>query len=113
MSQFATRSRKALAVLVSATLLAGSLAASSGADAKPIWFPKPLPAKPMPLPMPFKPGPKFGGYGYGAAALAGSLALGVIAAGAAAAADEDCYITRRSMVDEDGNEYIRRVRVCD
>ena len=108
MSQFATRSRKALAALVSATLLAGSLAASSGADAKPIWFPKP-----MPLPMPFKPGPKFGGYGYGAAALAGGLALGAIAAGAAAAADEDCYITRRSMVDEDGNEYIRRVRVCD
>ena len=101
MSQFIVRGRKALTLLVSATVLAGSLAVSSGASAKPIVFPKPFPGAI------YKPG-----FGYGAAALAGGLALGAIAASAASAEDE-CYIVRRRMIDEDGNEYIRRVRVCD
>ncbi|HWG05786.1 MAG TPA: hypothetical protein VG271_12300 [Beijerinckiaceae bacterium] len=104
MSRITARGRKALAIIVSATVLAGGFAASSGAMAKPIVFPKPLPI--------FKPSPKFGGFGYGAAAIAGGLALGAIAANAAAAAD-DCYVVRRVMIDEDGNEYVRRVRICE
>lgn len=63
-----------------------------------------------------------GGWGYGAAAL-GGMAVGLVAAGAASAnagaysqdAAElgDCYLVRRRAVDEDGNVYIRRVRVCE
>ena len=102
MSRFIARGRKTLSLVVSATVLAGGFAASSGAMAKPIVFPKPMPI--------FKPGPKFGGFGYGAAAIAGGLALGAIAANAVA---DDCYVVRRVMIDEDGNEYVRRVRVCE
>ena len=52
------------------------------------------------------------GVGYGGIVL-GGLALGALAAGAAAAADEDCYLESRRVVDEDGNVYVRRVRVCE
>ncbi len=60
-----------------------------------------------------KPGPKFGGFGFGPGLVAGSLALGAIAAGSVAVSAEDCYIVRRVLIDDDGNEYVRRVRVCD
>ena len=106
MSPFAT-SRKALALLASAAVLAGSLATSNAANAKPFWIPKPFPGPVS------KPGPKFGGYGYGAAALAGGLALGAIAASAAAEPESECYVTPQRMIDEDGNEYFARVRVCE
>ncbi|MDR7035603.1 hypothetical protein J2X36_000338 [Methylobacterium sp. BE186] len=59
-----------------------------------------------------KPGGYGPGWGYGAAALAGGLALGAIAVGAAGAA-ESCYVERRRMEDEEGNVYVRRVRVCE
>ncbi|MER2263738.1 hypothetical protein [Methylobacterium oxalidis] len=62
-----------------------------------------------------KPGYGYGGYGpgwgYGAAALAGGLALGAIAA--SAAETDACFIERRRMVDEEGNVYVRKVRVCE
>ena len=65
-------------------------------------------------------GYKYGnGWGYGAAAL-GGMAVGLVAAGAASAnAGQasayagECYLVRRQAVDEDGNVYIRRVRVCE
>lgn len=55
------------------------------------------------------------GWGYGAAALAGGMALGAIAASAASSSAEagDCYFERRKALDEDGNVYVRRVRVCE
>ncbi len=61
------------------------------------------------------------GWGYGAAAL-GGMAAGLVAAGAASAnanAGQDtgyageCDLVRRRAIDEDGNVYIRRVRVCE
>jgi hypothetical protein len=52
------------------------------------------------------------GVGYGGVVL-GGLALGALAAGAAAAADGDCYLESRRVVDEFGNVYFRRVRVCE
>lgn len=61
------------------------------------------------------------GWGYGAAAL-GGMAVGLVAAGAASASTNvgqaseyagECYFVRRRAVDEDGNMYIRRIRVCD
>ena len=61
------------------------------------------------------------GWGYGAAAL-GGMAVGLVAASAASAnagAGQEsgyageCYLARRRAVDEDGNVYIRRVRVCE
>ncbi|AWN40903.1 hypothetical protein [Methylobacterium durans] len=51
------------------------------------------------------------GWGYGAAALAGGLALGAIAASAAEAGS--CTIERQRVEDEEGNVYVRRVRVCE
>lgn len=63
-----------------------------------------------------------GGWGYGAAAL-GGMAVGLVAAGAASANAGaysqvsaevgECYLVRRRAVDEDGNVYVRRVRVCE
>lgn len=52
------------------------------------------------------------GVGYGRIVL-GGLALGALAAGAAAAADEECYLESRGVVDEFGDVYVRRVRVCE
>ncbi|MEA1831031.1 hypothetical protein U8607_02960 [Methylobacterium durans] len=51
------------------------------------------------------------GWGYGAAALVGGLALGAIAASAAEAGS--CTIERQRVEDEEGNVYVRRVRVCE
>jgi hypothetical protein len=66
-----------------------------------------------------KPKPHYGyggpGWGYGAAAM-GGLAVGMIAASAASASapsSGECYYVRRKVEDEDGNLYIRRVRVCE
>ncbi|HEY0441011.1 MAG TPA: hypothetical protein VGD36_13130 [Xanthobacteraceae bacterium] len=55
------------------------------------------------------------GYGYGVplAIGAGGLALGAVAAGAAGAYDDECYVRRQRFVDEDGNTFVRRVRVCE
>lgn len=52
------------------------------------------------------------GVGYGGVVL-GGLALGALAAGAAAAADGECYLESRRVIDDFGNVYFRRVRVCE
>lgn len=52
------------------------------------------------------------GVGYGGIVL-GGLALGAMAAGAAAASQGDCYLESRRVVDDYGNVYVRRVRVCE
>ena len=103
MSSFAIP-RKAVALLASVTVLAGGLAASNAAEAKPFWTPKPFPGAFH------NHGPRFGGYGYGAVAFAGGLALGAIAA---AESENACYVVRQRMIDDDGNEYFARVRVCE
>lgn len=74
----------------------------------PVFLPKPgFPYIPQPKPI-------YGnGYGYGAAALAGGLALGGIAATLAARSDQDCTVLRRIVEDQDGNQYVRHVRVCE
>ncbi len=48
------------------------------------------------------------------------MTVGLIAASAASAHaaqafgdDRECYLVRRRAVDEDGNMYVRRVRVCE
>ena len=83
----------------------------------PIKFPGKYPVG-GPLKVPgygYKPHYGYGGpgWGYGAAALAGGLAIGAIAASAASASDDACFIERRRMVDDEGNLYVRRVRVCE
>ena len=69
---------------------------SAGASAKPLYF---------------KSNHSYG-MGYGGVVL-GGLALGALAAGAAAAAEGDCYLESRRVVDEYGNVYVRRIRVCE
>ncbi len=98
MLNLAIRTRRALAIVVSATVLAGAVTASTGASAKPIFWP---------------PIHHHHHWGFGPGALFGGLALGALAAGATEAEYGDCGIARRVVVDEYGNEYVRRVRVCD
>lgn len=102
MTMFSTRGRKALAILAACA----TLIVAGEASAKPIFIPKPFPHGPH-FPH-FPHGPHFG---WGAAALAGTLAAGAIVAGEALA--EDCVVTHRVYIDEDGTEVVRRVRLCD
>ena len=130
MARFSSLAR--IVPAATATLLAvGMLAAPTSASA---YFPLPKCApycsKAPTLNKVFLPkyGPKYGygggykygnGWGYGAAAL-GGMAVGLVAAGAASANagqvsayDGECTLVRRRAIDEDGNVYIRRVRVCE
>jgi hypothetical protein len=102
MNIVANRSRKALALIVAATVLAGTFTASSSASAKPFFFPKPIH---------FNHGPHFGGFGLGAA-IVGGLVVGALVAHAEHA-ERECYLTNRRTFDDYGNEYIRQIRVCD
>ena len=104
--------RKALAV--ASLALAAGLSAPSGASAKPIQLYPCWKFNACNVQKPFKPAYGYGpGWGYGAAAL-GGLAVGAIAASAASAGPSgECYYERRRVEDEDGNLYIRRVRVCE
>ncbi|GJD49937.1 hypothetical protein OPKNFCMD_2673 [Methylobacterium crusticola] len=99
MATFPRRTGAALAL--SAALLGGGLAASTGASAGPLGSCKFHPCH----------GYRAWNPGYAAAAVAGGLALGAIAAAAAYA--PTCYVARRPVVDAYGNTYLRRVRVCE
>jgi hypothetical protein len=54
------------------------------------------------------------GYGYGVplAVGLGGLAVGAVAADAYYSGDE-CYVRRQRMMDDYGNVFVRRVRVCE
>jgi hypothetical protein len=101
----APRARKFVLAAVAASVIGAGIGAPTSASAfyLPCW--KFGTCKPAPKPFP--------GYGYGAAAMAGGFALGAIAASAANAGGDACSIERRRAVDEDGNVFYRRVRVCD
>lgn len=117
------RVRKPVIVATAAALLGSVLAAPTTASAK--WFCSPGLCKPqIVLNKSWFGKPGFAhhhhgygnaGWGYGAAALAGGLALGAMAAGAANAGSVEgaCTIERRRAVDEDGNVFVRQVRVCE
>ena len=115
MARLASLISKVLPALL-ATSVAAGLLAPTAASAKPYLVGQYVgPTKLMPLS--YKPKPFYkphygygGGWGYGAAALAGGLAIGAIAA---SASDGACFIERRRMVDDEGNIYVRRVRVCE
>lgn len=116
MATLTTTTRRVLAV-ASLALVAG-LAAPTGASAAPL---KIYPCWKFGTCGGFKPKPTYfkphygygGGWGYGAAAM-GGLALGAIAASAVSANPAgECFIERRRVEDEEGNVYIRRVRVCE
>ena len=100
------RSLTAVLALTAAVLATG--VATWGASAHPVYVPHKIGFS-YPIHLPGH-GPGFGyGFGYGGALL-GGLALGAIAADVA---ESDCTIVRRVMTDEYGNQYLRRVRVCD
>lgn len=99
----------ALASLIGAGLLAPTAASAGGIKLYPGLAGTKLHPGIGKKPGGFKPGYGYG-YGYGAAALAGGLVLGAIAA---SAADDECFIERRRAVDEDGNIFVRSVRVCE
>lgn len=104
-SLFANRGRKIVLAAVSAATIGAGLGAPTAANAFPLipcW--KLGTCKPYP------------GYGYGAAALAGGFALGALAASAASANSGSvgaCWYERRKAVDDFGNLYIRKIRVCE
>jgi hypothetical protein len=91
--------KKTFVAALTAVVIAGGMIASTGsASAGPYYW---------------KRGCRGCGWGYAGAGIAAGLALGAIAASAYPAYAAQCYYTRREVVDEFGNVYLRRVRVCD
>lgn len=112
--------RKAAALVVSAALAGAVLTASTGAEAFTPRMPRAMMGamKGAAGAMAMK-GARMGrlqgaklvrrGLGFGAAALAGGLALGALMPSVA----PECAIEERPAVDEFGNTYYVRVRVCE
>ncbi len=98
-----------LGTLAAAVLGAGMLAAPTAASAKPLYW------KGKYMHHHHHKGWHGKHYGWGAAGIGAGLALGAIAASAYAqpAYAAECYTVRRRVVNEFGDVYIRRVRVCD
>jgi hypothetical protein len=96
------KARKFLAVALTAlTIGTGVFATTSGASARPIFFPR--------IVSHFNHGPHFG-FGIGAAIVGGLVAGAIVAH---AESERECYFTNRRSFDDYGNEYIRQVRVCE
>ena len=66
-----------------------------------------------PYPGSYKPA-GYGGWGPAGIGLGVGLAAGMVGAAAASAiADDGCTVIRRRIIDEDGNMFVRRIRVCE
>ena len=117
MTTSSVRNRTALVALA-----ALAVAAATPTAASPYVLPKgPViklpPNKPLPPVGPKKPG-GWGGHGkhhwHGASlGFMSGMALGALASSSAGAYPVECYIVRRKVVDQYGDLYIRKVRVCE